>query len=256
MAEEDGQLHDELAEFIGANEILRAASAYFAQKLDPTRPRSRGSSTNIVTVTRSCRASSIPLLPPAVTPRRHSRGPQSRGPQSRRAVDGRLGLARPNYTLPRSGQTLADQGSPRRCGTVGDSFDDAPEVENFSYALKTEFVDRTAWPTQGQAENALSTHIDGWYNIRRIQRWLGYRGPAEYEALVEADEHTPAPANQPSGGTGRLTVRLEHPRPAGQSRHGLALRTHEDLQIPRDYRCYARTLMTTAADIATSSRKA
>jgi transposase len=40
MAEENRRLRGENAELRRANEILRAASAYFAQELDPTRRRS------------------------------------------------------------------------------------------------------------------------------------------------------------------------------------------------------------------------
>lgn len=40
MAEENRRLRKEVAELRRANEILKAASAYFAQELDPTRRRS------------------------------------------------------------------------------------------------------------------------------------------------------------------------------------------------------------------------
>jgi transposase len=40
MAEENRRLRKEVAELRRANEILKAASAYFASELDPTRRRS------------------------------------------------------------------------------------------------------------------------------------------------------------------------------------------------------------------------
>ncbi|MET8361905.1 hypothetical protein [Micromonospora sp. NPDC005171] len=40
MAEENRRLRREVAELRRANEILKAASAYFAAELDPTRRRS------------------------------------------------------------------------------------------------------------------------------------------------------------------------------------------------------------------------
>ncbi|WP_212816619.1 transposase [Polymorphospora rubra] len=40
MVEENRRLRDEVAELRRANEILKAASAYFAAELDPTRRRS------------------------------------------------------------------------------------------------------------------------------------------------------------------------------------------------------------------------
>jgi putative transposase len=85
------------------------------------------------------------------------------------------------YTSFRFGQTLADLGVSASMGSVGDSYDNAL-MENFFSTLKTELVYRTSWQTRAQAENALFTYIDGWYNTRRIQRRLGYRSPDEYEA--------------------------------------------------------------------------
>ncbi|GCE44350.1 hypothetical protein Rhow_008771 [Rhodococcus wratislaviensis] len=38
MIEEDRRLAREVAELRRVNEVLRAASAYFAAKIDPTRP--------------------------------------------------------------------------------------------------------------------------------------------------------------------------------------------------------------------------
>ena len=54
-------------------------------------------------------------------------------------------------------------------------------MENFFSTLKVELVYRRSWRTRDEAENALFTYIDGWYNTRRIQRELGYLSPDEYE---------------------------------------------------------------------------
>jgi transposase InsO family protein len=61
-------------------------------------------------------------------------------------------------------------------------------MENFWSTLKTELVYRTAWRTRDEAENAIFTYIDGWYNTRRIQRELGYRNPDEYETAWHAQD--------------------------------------------------------------------
>jgi len=86
-----------------------------------------------------------------------------------------------NYTSFRFSQRLADNGILASMGSTGDSYDNAL-MENFWSTLKIELVYRTAWRTRDEAENALFTYIDGWYNTRRIQKRLGDLSPAEYEA--------------------------------------------------------------------------
>ncbi|WP_412740790.1 IS3 family transposase [Krasilnikovia sp. MM14-A1259] len=75
-------------------------------------------------------------------------------------------------------------------------------MTRFWSILKVELVYRTSWRTRDEAENALFTYIDTWYNTRRIQRELGYLSPDEYETTWhtqqadhrEPDIVTPAPA--------------------------------------------------------------
>ncbi|MER7283757.1 IS3 family transposase [Dactylosporangium sp. NPDC000244] len=79
-----------------------------------------------------------------------------------------------NYTSFRFSQRLTDNGIRPSMGSVGDSFDNAL-MENFWSTLKIELVYRTSWRTRDEAENAIFTYIDTWYNTRRIQRELaGY----------------------------------------------------------------------------------
>ncbi|WIX83311.1 IS3 family transposase [Amycolatopsis carbonis] len=93
------------------------------------------------------------------------------------------------YTAFRFSNRLADNGITRSMGTVGDRYDNAL-MENFFSTLKTELVYRTSWRTREEAENTLFAYIDGWYNTQRIQKQLGWRSPAEYEASY----HQPVPA--------------------------------------------------------------
>lgn len=68
-------------------------------------------------------------------------------------------------------------------------------MENFFSTLKIELVYRNAWRTRDEAENALFTYIDGWYNRERIQKELGWLSPDEYEAAwytTTFDEPDPA----------------------------------------------------------------
>jgi putative transposase len=85
-----------------------------------------------------------------------------------------------NYTSIRFTHRLADHGITASMGSVGDSYDNAL-MENFWSTLKIELVYRHAWRTRDEAENAIFSYIDGWYNTRRIQKNLGWRSPDEYE---------------------------------------------------------------------------
>ncbi|NBE80370.1 transposase [Micromonospora sp. NEAU-HG-1] len=83
-------------------------------------------------------------------------------------------------------------------GSVGDSYDNAL-MENFWSTLKIELVYRTSWRIRDEAENAIFAYIDGWYNIRRIQRELGYPQSRRVRDHLA----------QPPDGTNRATYR--HP---------------------------------------------
>ncbi|WP_280314863.1 IS3 family transposase [Nocardia wallacei] len=85
------------------------------------------------------------------------------------------------YTAIRFANRLADNGIAQSMGSVGDSYDNAL-MENFFSTLKTELVYRNSWRTREDAENALFSYIDGWYNTQRIQKKLDWRSPDEYEA--------------------------------------------------------------------------
>jgi hypothetical protein len=82
---------------------------------------------------------------------------------------------------------LADNGIMPSLGSVGDSYDNAL-MENFFSTLKIELVYRNSWRTRDEAENALFSHIDGWYwyNTQRIQARLGALSPDEYETAWHA----------------------------------------------------------------------
>jgi putative transposase len=84
------------------------------------------------------------------------------------------------YTSFRFSQRLADNGILPSMGSVGDSYDNAL-MENFFSTLKIELVYRHSWRTRDQAEHAIFSYIDGWYNPHRIQKHLGWRSPTEYE---------------------------------------------------------------------------
>ena len=80
------------------------------------------------------------------------------------------------YTAIKFSERLADNGILPSMGSVGDSYDNAL-MENFFSTLKIELVYRCSWRTRDEAENAIFTYIDGWYNRERIQKDLGWLSP-------------------------------------------------------------------------------
>jgi len=87
---------------------------------------------------------------------------------------------------------LADQLDVRlSVGRKGQCWDNAV-AESFFATIKTELLDRRAWPTRARARQAIFEWIEGWYNTRRRHSTLGYLSPAAYEAR----QHTNEPDHQ------------------------------------------------------------
>jgi putative transposase len=81
---------------------------------------------------------------------------------------------------------LADQlGVRLSVGRRGQCWDNAV-AESFFATIKTELLDRQAWPTRAHAHKAIFTWIEGWYNTHRRHSTLGNMSPAEYEAAAYA----------------------------------------------------------------------
>ncbi|MEV6798813.1 IS3 family transposase [Micromonospora rifamycinica] len=66
-------------------------------------------------------------------------------------------------------------------GGRGQCWDNAV-AESFFATIKTELLDRRAWPTRAAAHAAIFDWIEGWYNTHRRHSTLGYLSPAAYEA--------------------------------------------------------------------------
>lgn len=83
---------------------------------------------------------------------------------------------------------LADQlGVQLSVGRKGQCWDNAV-AESFFATIKTELLDRQAWPTRTRAHKAIFAWIEGWYNTRRRHSTLDYLSPAAYEAIAYTSE--------------------------------------------------------------------
>lgn len=70
-------------------------------------------------------------------------------------------------------------------GRTGQCWDNAL-AESFFATLKRELLGARPWPTRALAHSAIFDFIESWYNLRRLHSSLGYRSPAEYEAVLAA----------------------------------------------------------------------
>ena len=87
------------------------------------------------------------------------------------------------YTSLDYGEVARTNGVVLSVGRVGDCWDNAV-AESFFATIKRELIDTRAWPTRAGLRRAVFDYIEGWYNTRRLHSSLGYRSPAEYEALI------------------------------------------------------------------------
>jgi transposase InsO family protein len=85
------------------------------------------------------------------------------------------------YTSGQYARAAADAGVRLSVGRKGQCWDNAV-AESFFATIKTELLDRQAWPTKAKAHKAIFEYIEGWYNTRRRHSSLGYLSPATYEA--------------------------------------------------------------------------
>jgi len=86
------------------------------------------------------------------------------------------------YTALAFTQRLVDAGVSPSTGSVGDSYDNAMAESLFS-TIKRELIYRQRWQSRHDAELAMFSYIEGFYNPVRIQDALGMLSPDEFEAL-------------------------------------------------------------------------
>lgn len=86
------------------------------------------------------------------------------------------------YTSKDYGDLARAHGVVLSVGMAGECWDNAV-AESFFATIKRELIDTRAWPTRAGLRAAIFDYIEGWFNTRRLHSSLGYRSPAEYEAL-------------------------------------------------------------------------
>ncbi len=89
------------------------------------------------------------------------------------------------YTSAQYAQLAQQLGVCLSVGRKGQCWDNAV-AESFFATIKTELLDRRAWPTRAHAHQAIFEWIEGWYNTRRRHSTLDYLSPAAYEATFYA----------------------------------------------------------------------
>jgi len=87
------------------------------------------------------------------------------------------------YTSKEYGDLARANGVVLSVGRKGECWDNAV-AESFFATIKRELIDTRAWPTRAGLQRGVFDYIEGWYNTRRLHSSLGYRSPAEYEALI------------------------------------------------------------------------
>jgi transposase InsO family protein len=89
------------------------------------------------------------------------------------------------YTSHQYAQLAERSGVRLSVGRRGQCWDNAV-AESFFATIKTELLDRQAWPTRAACQQAIFEWIEGWYNTRRRHSSLGYLSPAGYEKASQA----------------------------------------------------------------------
>ena len=84
------------------------------------------------------------------------------------------------YTAADYAALLSSHGIAQSLGRPGTCWDNAV-AESFFATLKTELVDRFAWPTRQQARTAIFEYIEAFYNRQRRHSTLAYLSPDEFE---------------------------------------------------------------------------
>jgi transposase InsO family protein len=82
-------------------------------------------------------------------------------------------------------QLLEDHGLVCSMSRRGNCWDNAV-AESFFSTLKTELVGERVFKTRGEATQAVFEYVEAFYNQKRLHSSIGYRSPADFEAIHRA----------------------------------------------------------------------
>ena len=86
------------------------------------------------------------------------------------------------YTSIAFGKRCREAGVRPSMGSAGDCYDNAL-CESFFATLECELIDRRSFRTHKEAELAIFSYIEGWYNPHRRHSSIAYHAPIAYEKL-------------------------------------------------------------------------
>lgn len=89
------------------------------------------------------------------------------------------------YTSFAFSRNLVEAGIAASMGSKGDAYDNAM-IESFFGTIKIELIHRQRWHTRHEAEMAIFSYIEGFYNTTRLHSSLGYRSPRQFEETAES----------------------------------------------------------------------
>jgi putative transposase len=99
------------------------------------------------------------------------------------------------YTSIEFGQRCKQMNVRPSMGTVGDAYDNAM-AESFFASLECELIDRRSWPTKREAQSAIFTWIEAWYNPKRRHSALNYLSPINFERQYALNKNSQSQPTQ------------------------------------------------------------
>lgn len=97
------------------------------------------------------------------------------------------------YTAVAFGKRCRELGITLSMGSIGDCFDNAM-MESFFSSLEAEVLDRHRFGTRAEAQTAIFSWLEGWYNTARRHSGIGYLSPRDFERRFTSKRRRPSAA--------------------------------------------------------------
>jgi len=92
--------------------------------------------------------------------------------------------SREQYASTAFRERLAEHGMRQSMSRRGNFYDNAP-MESFFSSLKGEYLEHQRFATHADAQTAVFTYVETFYNRVRLHSGIGYRSPNEFEATFK-----------------------------------------------------------------------